>query len=82
MTNYRSHGGIVNCARSVIELIELFWPDTIDSLRPESGVVDGLRPIFLGGWDQDSVRYEQFLFGASWVLCLNLAIQVIDTPTW
>ncbi|KAG1809265.1 hypothetical protein EV424DRAFT_1328374 [Suillus variegatus] len=63
--NYRSHGGIVNCASSVIELITKFWPNTIDNLRPERGVVDGLKPVFLTGWDKDTVRYEQFLFGES-----------------
>ncbi|KAG2139121.1 uncharacterized protein EDB93DRAFT_708493 [Suillus bovinus] len=63
--NYRSHGGIVNCAHSVIELITKFWPNTIDNLRPEKGVVDGLKPVFFTGWDNDTVRYEQFLFGAS-----------------
>ncbi|KAG2160214.1 uncharacterized protein EDB93DRAFT_1324636 [Suillus bovinus] len=63
--NYRSHGGIVNCAHSVIELITKFWPNTIDNLRPEQGVVDGLKPVFFTGWDKDTVRYEQFLFGAS-----------------
>ncbi|KAI9462690.1 hypothetical protein HD554DRAFT_2175805 [Boletus coccyginus] len=63
--NYRSHGGIVNCAHSVIERITRFWPDAIDGLQPEEGIVDGLKPVFFGGWDQDTVRYEQFLFGAS-----------------
>ncbi|KAI6022557.1 hypothetical protein EDC04DRAFT_2936725 [Pisolithus marmoratus] len=63
--NYRSHGGIVNCAHSVIELISHFWPNSIDSLQPEHGIVDGLKPIFFTGWDKDTVRYEQFLFGTS-----------------
>jgi hypothetical protein len=63
--NYRSHGGIVNCAHSVIELITRFWPNTIDNLQPEKGVVDGLKPVFFTGWDNDNVRYEQFLFGAT-----------------
>ncbi|KAF5377280.1 hypothetical protein D9615_006447 [Tricholomella constricta] len=64
-TNYRSHAGIVNCAHSVIELITRFWPYSIDTLAPEKGIVDGLKPVFLNGWDTDNVRYEQFLFGAS-----------------
>ncbi|KNZ80017.1 TPR and ankyrin repeat-containing protein 1 [Termitomyces sp. J132] len=64
-TNYRSHSGIVNCAQSVIELITNFWPYSIDTLAPEKGIVDGLRPIFLNGWNDDNVRYEQFLFGSS-----------------
>ncbi|KAI6165390.1 hypothetical protein EDD17DRAFT_225914 [Pisolithus thermaeus] len=63
--NYRSHGGIVNCAHSVIELISHFWPNSIDHLQPEHGIVDGLKPVFFTGWDKDTVRYEQFLFGTS-----------------
>ncbi|KAF8837940.1 hypothetical protein BDN67DRAFT_908328 [Paxillus ammoniavirescens] len=63
--NYRSHGGIVNCAHTVIERITRFWPDAIDGLQPEHGTVDGLKPVFFHGWDQDTVRYEQFLFGES-----------------
>ncbi|KIK96874.1 hypothetical protein PAXRUDRAFT_273934 [Paxillus rubicundulus Ve08.2h10] len=63
--NYRSHGGIVNCAHTVIERITRFWPDAIDGLQPEHGIVDGLKPVFFHGWDQDTVRYEQFLFGES-----------------
>jgi len=61
--NHRSHGGIVNCANSVVELITRFWPDTIDKLQPEKGEVDGLKPVFFTGWDKDTVHYEQF-FGA------------------
>ncbi|KAH6876648.1 hypothetical protein BKA70DRAFT_1576722 [Coprinopsis sp. MPI-PUGE-AT-0042] len=61
--NYRSHGGIVRCAHSVIELITHFWPYTIDSMAPEQGIVDGLKPLFLSGWDTNTVQYEQFLFG-------------------
>jgi hypothetical protein len=63
--NRRSHGGIVNCAHTVIERITRFWPDAIDILQPEHGVVDGLKPVFFRGWDQDTVRYEQSLFGES-----------------
>ncbi|KAF8139769.1 hypothetical protein EV363DRAFT_1310578 [Boletus edulis] len=63
--NYRSHGGIVNCAHSIIERITHFWPDAIDGLQPEHGIVDGLKPVFFRGWDQDTVQCEQFLFGES-----------------
>ncbi|KAF9230368.1 hypothetical protein BU15DRAFT_69253, partial [Melanogaster broomeanus] len=63
--NHRSHGGIVNCAHAVIELISRFWPNSIDGLQPEHGIVDGLKPVFFHGWDKDTVRYEQFLFGSS-----------------
>ncbi|KAG1807540.1 P-loop containing nucleoside triphosphate hydrolase protein [Suillus variegatus] len=63
--NYRSHGGIVNCANSVIELITKFWPNTIDGFRQEKEVVGGLKSVFFTGWDEDAFPYEQFFFGAS-----------------
>ena len=63
--NYRSHGGIVNCAHSVIQLITQFWPNAIDALAQETGIIDGLKPVFFSGWDQHTVRYEQFLSGES-----------------
>ncbi|KAI0696497.1 hypothetical protein C8T65DRAFT_583394 [Cerioporus squamosus] len=63
--NYRSHAGIVNCAHTVVELITTFWPYAIDNLAQERGMVDGLKPVFFSGWDQDTARYEQFLFGES-----------------
>lgn len=65
--NRRSHGGIVNCARTVIERIMRFWPDAIDALQPEHGIVDGLKPIFFRSCGQDTVQYKQFLFGKSCV---------------
>lgn len=36
----------MNCARSVIELITLYWPHSIDKLQPERASVEGFRPIF------------------------------------
>ncbi|KAJ7139425.1 hypothetical protein C8R44DRAFT_764441 [Mycena epipterygia] len=61
--NYRSHAGIVNCAHTVIEVITMFWPYSIDVLDRERGTVDGLRPVFFTGFDTGNVEYEQFLFG-------------------
>ncbi|KAA1475419.1 hypothetical protein DENSPDRAFT_842194 [Dentipellis sp. KUC8613] len=46
LTNYRSHGGIVNCAHSIIELLQ-FWPSAIDVLERERGIVDGKKPLFV-----------------------------------
>ncbi|KAH9017016.1 P-loop containing nucleoside triphosphate hydrolase protein [Lactarius pseudohatsudake] len=65
VTNFRSHGGIVRCAHSVIVLITKFWPYAIDILPEEKGIVDGIKPVFFSGWDQDNVRYESFLFGTA-----------------
>lgn len=61
--NYRSHGGIINAASSVIDLVTQFFPDSIDSLAKERGLVLGPKPVFFHGWQDGAVRYEQFLFG-------------------
>ncbi|KZP05200.1 hypothetical protein FIBSPDRAFT_1054221 [Athelia psychrophila] len=58
--NYRSHGGIVRCAHSIIEIITTFWPYAIDSLAPEKGIVDGPRPILFHGWGSESQGHKQF----------------------
>ncbi|KAF5377115.1 hypothetical protein D9757_008781 [Collybiopsis confluens] len=63
LINYRSHSGITNCAHSIIELITLFWKDSIDRLAPERGVVAGLKPSFFVGWDEDAAGLDHFLFG-------------------
>ncbi|KAG1719550.1 hypothetical protein EDB19DRAFT_1860748 [Suillus lakei] len=63
-TNYRSHNGIVNCAHSVIKLIMKFWPDAIDRLQPEKGLVDGVEPLFFTDLDND-IHCKRFLVGES-----------------
>ncbi|KAF9647525.1 hypothetical protein BDM02DRAFT_3187952 [Thelephora ganbajun] len=60
VVNYRSHGGIVSCARSIIELITHYWPHSIDPLKPERALIDGARPTFYS--DQGDVAFEKSLF--------------------
>ena len=55
--NYRSHGGIVNCARSVIELITRYWPYSIDALKPERAIIDGFRPMFFSSQGDVRLRF-------------------------
>ncbi|KAB5592704.1 TPR and ankyrin repeat-containing protein 1 [Ceratobasidium theobromae] len=78
--NYRSHGGIVDCASSVVQLISDLFPYSIDKLSKETGLIDGPKPIFFSGWDRGVVRFEQFLrgeadtkidFGASQVILVR-----------
>ncbi|QRW07577.1 P-loop nucleoside triphosphate hydrolase [Ceratobasidium sp. AG-Ba] len=78
--NYRSHGGIVDCASSVVQLISDLFPYSIDKLNKETGLIDGPKPIFFSGWDRGIVRFEQFLrgeantridFGASQVILVR-----------
>ncbi|KAG8908799.1 hypothetical protein FRB99_003037 [Tulasnella sp. 403] len=45
-TNYRSHGGIVQAARFVVDLLTRFFPNSLDTLAPESAKVTGPKPMF------------------------------------
>ena len=58
--NYRSHGGIVDCAASVVECITRLFPDSIDSLEREVGIIDDApKPVFFSGWGHN-FGFEQF----------------------
>ena len=45
--NYRSHSGILNLASHVVELIEHFFPLTIDKLKKDRGMYKGPTPVIL-----------------------------------
>ena len=45
LVNYRSDGGIVNCANAIIQLLRRF-PGVIDALQPEAGVISKALPVF------------------------------------
>ncbi|EMD41355.1 hypothetical protein CERSUDRAFT_120481 [Gelatoporia subvermispora B] len=61
--NYRSHSGIVDCARSVIDLITMLWPNSIDRLAKEQATTSGPKPVFFNAPDcEDPKCLEQFLF--------------------
>ncbi|KAG8980866.1 hypothetical protein FRB93_008909 [Tulasnella sp. JGI-2019a] len=60
--NYRSHRGIVNTAASVVRLILDLFPQSIDDMKPERGIVNGPKPVFFT-LDGGDARFEQFLRG-------------------
>ncbi|KAI0028050.1 hypothetical protein K488DRAFT_30656, partial [Vararia minispora EC-137] len=43
--NFRSPGGVVDCAHSIIELLQLF-PRAVDDLERERGLIGGSKPYF------------------------------------
>lgn len=45
--NYRSHSGILKLASSIVQLLELFFPESFDKLSPDVGLFDGPKPIIL-----------------------------------
>lgn len=71
--NYRSHGGIVRCAQTVVDIITHLWPYSIDMLQEEKGLIDGPKPLFLGGGQTEVPHFEQFLYTVEYVeRCLTL----------
>ncbi|CAI2175166.1 17482_t:CDS:2 [Funneliformis geosporum] len=53
--NYRSHNGILRLASSVIQLIQHFFPDSIDKLSPEYGEIDGPQPLVFEGYQANTL---------------------------
>ncbi|CAI2183598.1 14619_t:CDS:2, partial [Funneliformis geosporum] len=47
--NYRSHKGILQLASSVIHLLRVLFPDSIDELSPEISEVGGPKPLIIEG---------------------------------
>ena len=52
-TNFRSHTRILELANSVVNCIEMFFPNNIDKLKKEKSNISGPKPIILqeGGED-------------------------------
>lgn len=65
LVNYRSHGGIVACAASIIDLLFSMFPYSIDKLQREVSIVGGPKPRI---FRDNLVHWEQFLCGAGYVL--------------
>lgn len=59
--NFRSHNQILALANTVVNLIEIFFPQTIDVLRKERSNIDGPKPILL--MDQSTDFLFKFLSG-------------------
>lgn len=51
--NYRSHDGIVKMGSFVMDLLWKTFPETVDKLRPEEGLLPGPVPIFFVGCESD-----------------------------
>ena len=54
--NYRSHNQILQLANSIVDVIELYFPKTIDKLQRESSPLDGPRPIVLNGFGEEDLQ--------------------------
>lgn len=45
--NFRSHAKILDLANSVVSLLELLFPKTIDKLQKETSDSEGPKPIVI-----------------------------------
>eukprot|EP01035_Chromulina_nebulosa_P017348 gene17348-22895_t len=45
--NFRTHNGILFLAKSLVDLIIAFFPNTIDKMNPEFSLNNGPKPLFL-----------------------------------
>ncbi|CAI2173128.1 11614_t:CDS:2 [Funneliformis geosporum] len=78
--NYRSHKGILQLASSVIHLLHVFFPDSIDQLSPEFSEVGGPQPLIIEGCEakalfvhrNDNTNTDEFIeFGAGQVIIVR-----------
>ena len=53
--NFRSHSRILDLANSVVSLLELCFPMTIDKLMKESSDLEGPRPIVIDHASNDQL---------------------------
>ena len=53
--NYRSHNKILELANSVVDIIEHFFPKTIDKLEREESALDGHKPLILQGYSHEDL---------------------------
>ena len=45
--NYRSHSGILNLAKSVLTILEKHFPDSLDRVPSDQGMLSGPKPKFI-----------------------------------
>eukprot|EP00828_Plagiopyla_frontata_P017721 TRINITY_DN228_c0_g1_i7.p2 TRINITY_DN228_c0_g1~~TRINITY_DN228_c0_g1_i7.p2 ORF type:complete len:257 (+),score=59.42 TRINITY_DN228_c0_g1_i7:143-913(+) len=49
--NFRSHGRILDLANSIVTLLEIFFPQTIDKMKKERSNLDGPKPMIINSAD-------------------------------
>ena len=66
--NFRSHSKILDLANSVVSLLELLFPKTIDKMIKESSDIIGPKPILIDSIQDKSVLFKllekYLLFGS------------------
>ncbi|CAM1332256.1 TRANK1 (predicted) [Pycnogonum litorale] len=55
--NYRSCDGILKMASSVLEILNFFFPESFDSLKPDQGMFSGKVPVIIKSSKGDLIKY-------------------------
>ncbi|KAG8715180.1 hypothetical protein FRC09_016848, partial [Ceratobasidium sp. 395] len=62
--NFRSHGGIVRYAASLVELIYTLFPDSIDHMEPETARTPGPAPLLFISPNEGENAFVRYLQGS------------------
>ena len=89
--NYRTHNGILAAAAGIVDLLEHFFGNTIDSMPREKGFFEGNRPILLSETAEDDAavmilgsdrKHSQIEFGAHQVLLMRTQASKDKLPSF
>jgi hypothetical protein len=89
--NYRTHNGILAAAAGIVDLLEAFFPATIDNLPREKGFFAGPKPMLLSETAVDDAavmivgadrKHSQIEFGAHQVLLVRTQDAKDTLPTF
>ncbi|KAM5566524.1 hypothetical protein ABKV19_014932 [Rosa sericea] len=61
--NFRTHDGVLRLSQSIIDLLCHFFPESIDSLNPETSPIHGKAPVLLQSRENEDMIVK--LFGSS-----------------
>ncbi|CAE6446884.1 unnamed protein product [Rhizoctonia solani] len=64
--NFRSHGGIVRYAASLVELIYTLFPTPIDVMAPETAKTPGLPPLLFVSSENNEASFVHYLLDQSY----------------
>ncbi|KAG8771351.1 hypothetical protein FRC12_003660 [Ceratobasidium sp. 428] len=62
--NFRSHGGIVQYAASLVELIYTLFPNSIDRMEPETARTPGPPPLLFISPNDNESTFVRYLLGS------------------
>ncbi|KAL7417496.1 hypothetical protein BDY24DRAFT_411475 [Mrakia frigida] len=72
--NYRSHGGICEVADFIVSFLRSTFPNSIDAIKPEEGLILGPRPAFFEKREKGHEEFKE-IFGTAGKLEMEFGAQ-------